>query len=498
MRSTRWRVYAALACITLTAAALRFWGLRFGLPQLTRPDEEAIVTVAGRVLRGNFNPGFFDYPTGFMYLVAAAERLLLGGLADPDDLRPFLIARVLSATLGTLSVPLLFIIVRRLYSTRAALIAAGLLAVAFLHVRDSHFGVTDVPMTFMTLLAFAAIVSWTLERPRGSRVLIAAVLCGLAASTKYNAAIIVVPLVIAIATGERRREVTMYLLVVAGVAGGFLAATPYAWLAREKFLVDVTALSGRMAADRHLDAGIGWVRHLTFSLNYGLSWEFLVMALAGAIAVALANDRRRAAVVLSFPIVYYVAIGWGHLAYMRYMLPIVPWAALSAAVLIDRAGAMHRSTALVIVHVAITCGFSTARCIELDRLLSQTDSRVLAADYIRSRFPGGVRMLQTGSPYGQVRLWPEGAFPSDVPLEQQPRLVVIQRSPLVAYSGVPPTLEGAIAGIYRLVHRVDVVHPFLDPEVVFDQEDAWFVPVIGFGRYTRPGPSIEIYERATY
>jgi hypothetical protein len=36
---------------------------------------------------------------------------------------------------------------------------AALLAVAFLHVRDSHFGVTDVPMTFMILLAFAAIVS---------------------------------------------------------------------------------------------------------------------------------------------------------------------------------------------------------------------------------------------------------------------------------------------------------------------------------------------------
>src|SRR6478609_5783142 len=118
----------------------RFWSLTFGFPQLTRPDEEAIVTVAARVLRGDFNPGFFDYPTLFMYLVALVEKAWIGGAAAPDDLRPFLIARALSATLGTLSVPLLFVVARRLFSLRIAVMASALLAVAFLHVRDSHFG----------------------------------------------------------------------------------------------------------------------------------------------------------------------------------------------------------------------------------------------------------------------------------------------------------------------------------------------------------------------
>src|SRR5207245_2101204 len=45
---------------------------------------------------------------------------------------------------------------RELFSRRVALVAAGFLAVAFLHVRDSHFGVTDVPVTFLTVCAFWA------------------------------------------------------------------------------------------------------------------------------------------------------------------------------------------------------------------------------------------------------------------------------------------------------------------------------------------------------
>ena len=81
---------------------------------------------------------------------------------------------------------------------------------------------------------------------------------------------------------------------------------------------------------------------------------------------------------------------------------------------------------------------------------------------------------------------PEGAFPTDVPLQKKPRLVVIQTSPLVAFSGVPPTLRDEVASSYRLVHRVDVVDPQSAVVATFDQSDAWYTPVTGFGRYHPP------------
>ena len=65
-----------LVLVIAGAALLRVWGLAFGLPHpFTRPDEEVIVDVALGVLSDR-NPHFFDWPTLFMYLTAAAYAVL--------------------------------------------------------------------------------------------------------------------------------------------------------------------------------------------------------------------------------------------------------------------------------------------------------------------------------------------------------------------------------------------------------------------------------------
>src|SRR5919197_4814885 len=153
---------------------LRFWALGFGLPHdFARPDEEKLIGAALGIFQGDPNPHFFLYPTLFIYAIAAAYAVLFGverlaGLttsqasflaqaaADPTLLH--LVPRLLSAAAGAATIPILFLAAREVSSTRAALIASALLSVAFLHVRDSHFGVTDVPVTFLTVCAFWAAV----------------------------------------------------------------------------------------------------------------------------------------------------------------------------------------------------------------------------------------------------------------------------------------------------------------------------------------------------
>src|SRR6185503_8721219 len=54
------------------AVALRVWGIGFGLPHtLARPDEEAVFSIALRFFRRTLDPGFLDWPSLFMYAVAA-------------------------------------------------------------------------------------------------------------------------------------------------------------------------------------------------------------------------------------------------------------------------------------------------------------------------------------------------------------------------------------------------------------------------------------------
>src|SRR5689334_13319802 len=67
------RLGAPLAVLLAVAATLRFWGIGFGLPHtITRPDEDATVSIAVGVMTRSLNPHFFDWPTLFMYGVAAA------------------------------------------------------------------------------------------------------------------------------------------------------------------------------------------------------------------------------------------------------------------------------------------------------------------------------------------------------------------------------------------------------------------------------------------
>ena len=103
----------------------------------------------------------------------------------------------LSAGAGIASVLVLFRIGQRLFGQAAGLASAALIAVSFLHVRDSHFGVTDVPMTFLVLVALLYMVR-VFESARTRDVIAAGVASGLATSTKYNAALVALPALLAI------------------------------------------------------------------------------------------------------------------------------------------------------------------------------------------------------------------------------------------------------------------------------------------------------------
>ena len=62
--------------------------------------------------------------------------------------------------MGVLTVWGVYAIARRAFDSTVAIVAASFLALCFLHVRDSHFGVTDVAMTALVVLAVFSILRW--------------------------------------------------------------------------------------------------------------------------------------------------------------------------------------------------------------------------------------------------------------------------------------------------------------------------------------------------
>jgi 4-amino-4-deoxy-L-arabinose transferase-like glycosyltransferase len=137
--------------LTLLAFLLR--GLAVGaIPHNVHGDEGEMGLVARAVIRGEFrNPfatAFLTHST-LWFFIQALSLSLFGDSMDG--------LRMLSALLGTLAIPALYVFARPLYGRSVAMIAAALLAAYHFHVHYSRIGlnnIADATMMVLTLAAF--------------------------------------------------------------------------------------------------------------------------------------------------------------------------------------------------------------------------------------------------------------------------------------------------------------------------------------------------------
>lgn len=142
----------------------------------------------------------------------------------------FTTLRMLSALCGWLTVLLLFLLVRREISTRAALFAGALLGFCNLHIVYSRTGFTESVMVFFLALT---VWLWSLRRTHYFFALMAGVSSGLMVVTKITAIYFIPGFVLAVAAAAirqsvSRREALSFLCGtgLVGVAYGILFIVP--------------------------------------------------------------------------------------------------------------------------------------------------------------------------------------------------------------------------------------------------------------------------------
>jgi hypothetical protein len=371
-----------LALVCLLALAARLGGVGYGLPYFVHPDESILVPLALGFLTGDLNPHFFNWPSGFMYLVAALFALygiVLGATTGGSALEAFardpaafyFLARLASAVIGALTVALTYRLGAMTFGPAAGLMAGAFLAINLQHVVDSHFATTDVPVTCAVLAA--VIAAWRYwERGRVRDALLAGLAGGLAASVKYNgglagAAFVLAHVLRTRADGElwrglRSRAVPVWL---AGAVVGFLAGTPFAALSPAEFL---HGLFGEVRAIGTVQFGNegdppGLVFHLLHSLPQAMGAPLLLCAAMG-VAVALARRSPAHLILLAFP--------------LPYLGVIARW----------RRG---RLSALAVAAVLVSI-LPAARLGYYELLLRRADSRELAGQWIEQNIPDGARV----------------------------------------------------------------------------------------------------------
>ncbi len=439
--------YGAIGLIVLLGFVLRVIGLGFGAPFRYHPDEMKLVYHAGNLLDYTHwsKETFFllkGYPPLYAFILAGAFGLYILGLMASGTatslaavkvyyyLHPFhfhMVGRWLSVLAGTATILVLYAAGKRLYGRRTGLWAAAFWAVTFLPVKNAHFGTVDILLTLMTTLSFYYSIR-ILHEGELRDYLGAAIFASLAVATKYNAGLIILPILAAHGLGAGRRQ----LPGQAGMrAAGFIRCRWLGlWLDRRIWLAAAAALVTFLIAcplplvDFHrfwqslvgtaefeqtgkLGSGGTFFSYFTgaHSPGYGffydntfgasLGWGVTLLFIAGLFWM-IWRHRRGDMLLLIFPIALYAVIGQMNYKAMRHLLPLVPFLLLIAAELLSciaaRPGSKRNRLIINIVIIGLAVVPQLVKTLRYDLALYQVDTRTRMKEVIEASVPAGSRI----------------------------------------------------------------------------------------------------------
>jgi 4-amino-4-deoxy-L-arabinose transferase-like glycosyltransferase len=413
-----------LATLVLVALCLRLWGIAFDLPYVYHPDEPVPIAISQNMLKtGDLNPHFFHWPSLLVYfnLLAYIPYFFFGKLVGVfrtpyDILAPIqlaqgvtyspmpstvLLGRLVSVGFGIGSVVLTYKIGAQLTNrTWGGFLAATMLAASPANVLHSRWIAPDVIAVFFVLASVYASLR-ILREGKTWQYVMAGTCVGLAASSKYNAGLVVVCLVMAHflrlgAKGIKDRRLYLALLLS---ALWFFVATPFAVLDFPAFLEGLTYNS------QHYSSG-----HPGFegdSLRWYLSYLWrntgpvCLLALLG-IALGLFLRSTRIAIVSVFSVIFLIFISRFTVRFGRTILPVIPflfllasWALLKLferATVAKRAAVRSTWIAALSAVVIVTISLLVVKTVQANLQLATVDSRETARVWIADNLPTGAKV----------------------------------------------------------------------------------------------------------
>lgn len=405
-----------LYLILLAAVLVRIIGLDWYLPSTYEIDEHYTVRIAlGFLKSGNLNPGSFMWPSLYFYIQAIGYglyylwRLLaesiqsLSGLTQTEI---FLVGRFTTALYGIGTVLFVYVVGQRMYSKRIGLISSLFLAFTLLHVRYSRLIRPDVPMVFFIILSFLC-TYLIYEKGKTRYYVLAGIFAGLSIATKYGGAILVVPIFLAhlfrsleerkTLLGilfDRRAFLTLLFIII-----GFFTGCPYGLLYFSSLLRTAIGWTSR-GLDRitinQPGEVSGWLYYITESLNRGMGQPLEIFSLA-AVVYLIFRHRKKEILLLSFPLVYYLVMGRYLRHWDRYILPVVPFLVIAAAILVEEiASRISRSESKQnLVIAALILGvilFPALRVTRYVHLMTKKGTGLQAKEWIEENIPPGSRI----------------------------------------------------------------------------------------------------------
>lgn len=549
MEKSKWKAIILLAIILLAALALRLWGIGFGLPFTYHYDEHFYVT--GALNLGKGMVGEHPDPTGYTNILFGeyVVYFLLGRLLGIfDSISAFetayrtnasafyLLGRFTSALFGSATVLVTYGLGKRLFNRTTALISALLIAAAFLHVRDSHFAVTDITVTFFVALTIYLCVA-TIQKKSVRLLLLSAVAGGFALATKWTTWPIALPIGLAvlglapIQPGSRNYRQLLRLAFIAGTIflGVFLISSFEFFMSPAVFwkdmLVELQSGSGGGFNIWAVDFIPGWLFYLKV-MTWGIGWVMLFFAVLGVgilIFQVIQKKELPLFTFMAFPVIFFLYMGASRHYFARYAIPLIPFLAVFAAIAIDRISAkisaknraIFQPLLVSLILLALIQPFISS--LRFDDLLTQVDTRTLAWQWIEANLPPGSKIavddailapplsteerLSPGSRKTYTVAVPNfrglytGGNIADLRLKGYDYLIAssfIYNIPLIdaQAQGRRQQFYANLDSEYRLLKAFYPNETQTEPPFIFDE---MYGPAISLWQRERPGPVLKIY-----
>lgn len=384
--------------IILVGFALRLIGVHFGLPYLYHADEPIVVNHAMAFGTGDLNPHFFKIPPLVSYILFLCYGIyflcgkIIGFFPSIDSyqfaffIRPsmfYLIARmVFGVLLGTFTIAQFQRSMERHFDPRVALGASGLLAVCFLHVRDSHYVYADIPLVFILVVAFG--IFWDIiDYPQNNKLYLkAGALIGIATAFKYNGAALVIPYLLTFfMAGKKNLRAFIWGLALIPVC--FIVLNPFSVLDFSFFLKEISKQGDALG-------GAGWIHHAVYSLRGAAGFPVFFFSLIG-LAAAVKSKNPKIWVFALFHLVYYAILALRGQNYDRYVLPMIPSMLFFTSYgIFQIAGVVKRGRKITYTILILTAAVpSLARCVLFDKIMLSKDNRTVAKEWVENHIPAG-------------------------------------------------------------------------------------------------------------
>ncbi len=460
------KTYLLLLLILLIGFSLRFAGFLRDEPVSYHPDghmlKEKIQAMLEFTDRRDTNhyawPGetIYSFYTGIFFFLR-----LIG-----TEITPKLITKTLqfnSIIFGTLTIYIVYLLTRRLYTTRAALFASALFAVLMYSVIISHYETTDATATFFMTLFYMSLIP-LIRRPHDADSSLAQSPLSLSGKLRINKTLLFIALVFVLSTFTKWSGLTLLYPLVAALAlhFGFIDD-----LKQKKISISKVKSAAKVLAIIFIFAGIlsvmiwpawpfrfmeilGWIKYdslvhrtghfglfptagkgvLDFQLStfpilrVSVGIAFTILAFF-SMAFLFFRRRKEDLLIASSALVYLLFIGMYPVRLNRYYVLIFPLLAIMSGEFLDTL-VQHKQKLIKAAGwgtFAVVFIMSLSLSVAHVSILVNEDVRVTAGDWIDENIPPGSSIMI--APYSLTHALPVFSYQNYVINSGTPEYIIL-------------------------------------------------------------------------